>query len=308
MVPPDAARATGALGAALLFCDSCGKETLHRILRLEPTGASRAPRSVQGLARCRECRWTHPFVSAHEERVPVELVVSRGATSERRRVELGVSTPLQIGDALPGTEPALRVRGIDRSDGTRVRSAFAREARTVWAVEDGPPQLRVAVLEGARSTTERLTVTPGLRLSVGASLRLPSGPVTIVALRARERTWRRPGDTFDAGEVRVVYGRRTVRPPAGRSAWSRERGTASSRASSTSRDGRSRSSPGERRNRTVPRDRTASAGATERSSSSSSRTVPTASSSGTSGTKCRVPRTIHAPRGTNSPLAAVLDT
>ena len=243
----------GALGAALLFCDSCGKETLHRILRLGRPATSPAPRAVEGVARCRECRWTHPFVSAREARVALPVVVSRGGSSERRRVELPSSEALRVGEPVAGTDPGLLVRRIDRHDGTTARSALAREARTVWAVEEGPRLLRVAVLEGARSTTERLPAAPGLRLGVGDSLRLPSGPVTVVALRARGRTWRRPGDLFAAEEVRVVYGRRTARPPAGRSAWSRDRDTSSSRASSTSRDARSRSSPGVRRKRTVPR-------------------------------------------------------
>ena len=243
----------GALGAALLFCDSCGKETLHRILRLGRPATSHAPKAVEGIARCRECRWTHPFVSAREARVALPVVVSRGDSSERRRLELSPSEPLQVGEPVAGTDPRLIVHAIDRHDGTRTRSALAREAQTVWAVQEGPRLLRVAVLEGARSTTERLPAAPGLRLGVGDPLRLLSGPVTIVALRARGQTWRRPGDVFAAEEVRVVYGRRTARPPAGRSAWSRDRGISSSRASSTSRDARSRSSPGERRKRTVPR-------------------------------------------------------
>ena len=268
MAAADEAPTAAALGAAVLYCETCRKETLHRILRV--TGpASRGRTTVAGVARCRACRWTHPFVSAPETRSTVEVVLSSGPTSRRTRVELPPTEVIRVGEPLPGTTPAGRVRKIDLHDGSHPATALVRDVGTVWAVEDGPRLLRVAVLQGARSTTERLAAVPGQRLGVGDALRLPAGSVTIVALRAHGRTWRRPGDVFAAEEVGVVYGRRTVRPPAGRRGWSRERETPSSRDSSTSRDGRSRSSPGEIRNRTVPRARTASGGATQSDSSSS---------------------------------------
>ena len=269
MAAPDEASPRSALGAAELFCENCGRETIHRIVRLDRTPAGRVPRALAGVARCRVCRWTHSFVSAAARTVRLELVVSHGAKSERRGFEVDPAAVLKVGEPLPGEAEALRVHAIDRSDGPRVPTALAREARTVWAVEEGARQLRVAVLAGARSTTERVAARPGLRLEVGDRLGLPSGGVTIVALRARDRTWRRAGDAFDASEVQVVYGRRTESPPAGRRPWSRDRVTPSSVAISTSRAARSRSSPGESRRRTVPRARTAGGGATERNSSRS---------------------------------------
>ena len=264
----DTAEMQSSLGAALLHCDACERETLHRILRLDRTSAARAGRSLRGVARCRVCRWTHPFVSTRDIPVTVEVVVSHGAESRRLQVEMAPTEVLRVGARLPVPGPELTVRRIDRRDREGPAPAIAREVRTVWAVESGPSELRVAVQEGARSKTERLLRTPGLRLVVGASLALPSGPVTIVGLRAQGRTWRRLGDTFAAEEVRVVYGRRSRNPPAGSSPWRRVRGTPSSRESSSSTAGRSRSSPGARRNRTAPRARSAAGGATERSSSS----------------------------------------
>lgn len=256
------------LGTAVLFCESCRRETPHRILRFHRSDRP-VPRSVRGIARCRECRWTHAFVSTQVPRAVVEVIVSRGPASERRPLELDASEPVRVGESVAGVEPKLLVRRIDRRDGTSPRSAVARDVSTIWAVEERPRLVRVAVLEGARSTTERVEARAGARWAVGDALRLPSGPVTVVALRARNRTWRRAGDAFPSEEVAVVYGRRTVSPPAGRSAWRRERETPRSRASSVSRVPRSRSSPGVRRNRTVPRARTADGGATARSSSRS---------------------------------------
>jgi uncharacterized Zn finger protein len=259
--------AAGALGTATVYCDSCGKETLHRILRLDRGTA--AGRSVAGVARCRECRWTHRFASAPAAPSRLEVVLSRGSESERRPWELDPLAEVRVGERLPGFEPEATVRRIDRRGGGPAERAAAREIRTVWAVADGARTVRLAIMTGARSTTERLPAPKGARLAVGDTIRTRLGPVTVVALRARGQTWRRFGDVFNAEEVTVVYGRRTERPPAGRSDWSRVRGTASSRASSTSALARSRSSPGRSRNRTVPRARTADGGATERNSSRS---------------------------------------
>jgi uncharacterized Zn finger protein len=261
----DAAPTAGALGTATLFCDSCGRETVHRVLRLD-RGPAR-PRAVAGVARCRECRWTHRFVSSTPATVRLGLVVSRGGTSERHAAEVDPSAVLRVGERLPGS--AVVVRRIDRADGAPVPSALAREARTVWAVEEGPPTVRLAIVAGARSSTQRVPAAPGLRLTVGEAFPAAGGPVTIVALRARHRTWRRPGDAFRAEEVSVVYGRRTVSPPAGRRPWRADRGTPSSRARSISASFRPRSSPGRRRKRTAPRARIADGGATERNSSRS---------------------------------------
>jgi uncharacterized Zn finger protein len=272
MADEDDANGTGAdsrpLGSAVVFCDACGKETVHRILRLEP--ASRAGGTVvRGVARCRECRWTHPFTSERAPKVAVDLIVSSGASSRRDSVELAPSEPLRVGELLPSSEIPARVRRLELRRGGQATEAEARLVRTAWVADERAGSVRIAVLDGARSSTERLPASGVGRWVVGALVRLPSGMARVVALRARGHTWRREGDAFAAAEVSVVYARRISRPPAGRRLWSRERLTSSSRASSTSRSERSRSSPGRSRKRTVPRARTADGGATDRNSSSS---------------------------------------
>jgi len=265
---PEEPPAEAALGAAMLFCESCGRETTHRIVRLDRSARAGAT-TLRGTARCRECRWTHAFVSARPVTTSVEAIVSSGAESARRTVDLPPYLVVRVGEALPALADSAEVRRIDLASGATAEEALAREIRTVWLAERGPPTVRVALMTGARSTTLRVVVDPRTRLEVGGELRTATETVAIVGLRARGQTWRRFGDAFPAGEVTVVYARRTLRPPAGRSPWRREREIPSSRASSTSRSPRSRSSPGRRTNRAVPRARTASGGATARYSASS---------------------------------------
>jgi len=133
--------------------------------------------------------------------------------------------------------------------------------RTVWARSDEGAVVPVSVVEGHRTRSERVAVPHGTMLGVGDPLHLEEESVEIVGLRARGRTWRRPGDAFPADEVTRVYARRSSMPPAGRSPWRRDRDNPSSRASSTSTASRPRSGPGTKRARIAPRVRIADGGA-----------------------------------------------
>jgi len=259
MVEPDAAAAPGGRGsaprlfAATLFCEMCDDLTPHRILRMDPTRrAGSGP--VQGTARCRVCQWTHRFESRPPERVEVAQIVSAGRTSVRSRVELPAHVRVQVGSAVPGSDEPLRVRRIDTRSGDRVIGTLSDDVETLWVVRDEGAVVPVSIVEGRFTRATRLVVPPTTLFEVGGRVTADGTALDIVALRARGKTWRLPGDAFPAEDVQRLYGRRTERPPAGSRPWSSGRGRPSSFASSTSRSPRSRSSPGVRRNRTSPRD------------------------------------------------------
>jgi uncharacterized Zn finger protein len=246
--------------SAELFCDNCGRETPHRILRLDRS-ARPARGRVAGTARCRECRWTHPFESVAPTRVEVTQIVSEGHTSTRTRIALPAHRRVQVGTGLPDSPVPVLVRRIDTQEGQQVTSAVTDEIATVWVTRDVGAVVKVSLVLGRLTRTSRLVVPPETPFTVGDRVTVEGIRLEIVALRARGQTWRRPGDTFPAGDVQRLYGRRRVIPPAGRSDWRRVRETPSSLASSTSRAARSRSSPGVRSTRTAPRARTALGGA-----------------------------------------------
>lgn len=189
-------------------------------------------------------------------------ILSDGPTSMRREVELPIGRRLQVGSDLPASKEPARIVRIDLRDGSSASAAVAGEVATVWAVPDQGKVVPVSVVEGRRTWSTRITVPPETLLTVGATLRAEGLSVEVVALRARQANWRRPGDVFPAREVQRVYTRRTDRPPAGRSAWSRERESPSSRARATSSRGRSASGPGVRTARSRPRPTKAEGGAT----------------------------------------------
>jgi uncharacterized Zn finger protein len=253
------------VAAGTLYCEVCGRTTPHRILRVAP-GATVA--GVRGLARCRVCRLTHPFVSAAERKVEVDLIVSGGGTSRRVRIALPAETRLAPGRPLPGPMARLEVTRLDGAGGKAVTEASAGSVRTIWAVEPADRGIALAVSEGrGRVVSRRLQLPSSVRLEVGGWVEVDGSTVILRAIRARGRTWHRGGIAFSPEEIEVAYGWRTVSPPAGRSPWSTVRETPRSRARSTSTRDRSRSSPGTSRARRRPRASRAEGGATVHRSS-----------------------------------------
>lgn len=266
--PPDAeGPGSAAIASAALFCERCGRTTVHRVFRVR-RGSAAAGKGFAGVARCRECRWTHPFESTPPRASAVELIVSDGRTSVRRTLALPPHVEIAVGAPVPAIDERSIVRKIDGRSGRPLARAAASETATIWAVRDAGAVVKVSMIEGARTRTDRLVVDPGRRYQVGDPIRIGRAELTIVALRARGHTWRRPGDEFPAAEVERLYVRRTATPPAGSRAWRTERETPSSRARSTSTVARSRSSPGVTRQRTSPRARRADSGAAVHRSSS----------------------------------------
>jgi uncharacterized Zn finger protein len=259
--PGPPARGAVRLSTVSLWCETCGRETPHRVVRLRG-GAPGPGGRVAGVARCRECRWTHPFESAPSPEVEVSLLVSDGERTESTTVRLPPTRRLALGETFPGPAGPVTIRKLDPRSGPPVRAAPASEVATVWATRGTGAVVRVSVVEGSRTRPARLVAPPDRTLSVGDRMTVDGVPILVVGLRARGHTWRREGDGFPAAEVQRLYGRRTDRPPAGRSDWSSGRGTPRSRESSTSRFDRSRSSPGVRKARTRPWARTADSGAT----------------------------------------------
>ncbi len=254
-----AAGAGSHIASAQIYCDGCRRETAHRVLRVLP--ARRQTGAVRGIARCRECRLTHPFESLPEATVQVNLVVSEHDRSTRSSVALPRRRRLLVGSGLPAMDPALRVRRIDLRSGVQVPDARTEEIATLWAMREPPPSVKVSIVIGRLTRTTRLRYAPGTRFEVGTQVLIENRPLWIAAVRARGHTWRVRGDVFPAEEVERIYVRRTEMPPAGSRDWSSERETPSDSASVRSTVARSRSSPGRSTTRTSPRDRTADSGA-----------------------------------------------
>jgi uncharacterized Zn finger protein len=253
-----------ALASATLYCESCGRETPHRILRVDRTPHASGA-LLSGIARCRECRRTHPFESVAAASVERVLIVSSGAESERSKIRLPRYARLEVNGELPGFDPPVVIRKLDLANGESRRSATANEVATVWGIRDTGALVKVSLVEGADTHPAVVRLPHGTELEVGDELEVEGTRTEIVGLRAAGHTWRRPGDRFAGERVDRAYVRRIAMPPAGSRDWSRSRDNPSSEASATSTSSRSRSSPGIRVKRRVPRARSADGGADDQS-------------------------------------------
>jgi uncharacterized Zn finger protein len=268
-IAPPAPAAAGdprAVHSAEIFCDSCGRPTTHRILRLDPPATRGTPGTLQGVARCRECRTTHRFRTETPRPLSVDLILSDGPSSRRSTVELPRRLRLSVEEEVPGHPDRLRILRIDDARGRSVASAWSDEVATLWTTSSLGARVPVSIVEGRRTRSLRVEFAPDSPLEVATPVRIEDRDYEVSAVRARGRTWREPGDRFPAREVVRLYVRRTFTPPAGKSAWTRERDSPSSSARAISTDGRSRSSPGATRTLTRPRARRADGGAAHQSS------------------------------------------
>jgi len=252
--PSEASESPGAshIASAQIYCEGCRRETAHRILRVVPGGTGGG--TVRGVARCKECRLTHPFESAPEATVDVRVVVSEYDRSSRSVMQFPRHRRVLVGSGLPLQDPTLRIRRIDLHSGQRASDARTEDIATLWVTRESVPSVKVSIVIGRLTRTTRLPYAAGTRYEVGTSVVVENRPLWIAAVRARGHTWRMPGDVFPAEEVERLYVRRTESPPAGSRDWSSERDTPRDDASDRSTVARSRSSPGRRTARTIPRD------------------------------------------------------
>ncbi len=252
--------AEGHLGSALLYCEQCGAETPHRIFRVR-RGARGGTGALEGVARCRQCRATHPFESRPPKKTELFVIVSDGPRSVRRSISLAPGQRIQTGAPVPDYDEPVIARRLDARDGRLRTGGRADEISTVWATRQVGAVVKVSMIIGRITRPGRIVVPPETRFEIGGELDFEGTTLVITALRARGKTWRLEGDAFRADEIQRLYGRRSAMPPAGNSDWRSERPMPRSRTSSSSRSERSRSSPGVTRNLTTPRARTDVSGA-----------------------------------------------
>jgi uncharacterized Zn finger protein len=256
-------RPAGQLHAAEIFCDVCGRTTLHRILRLEGGALPDAGGTIQGTARCRECRLVHPFRAEPSREVSVRLVVSEGPRSVASTVRLPLGRRLRVGSNLPDSEPPQRILRMDTPAGRRVQEAPVEALGAVWVSARQGLWVPVSIVEGRRTRAARITAAPDQMFEIGAPVDVEGRSCVVAAMRADGTTWHDLGRAFPGRSLQRLYVRRMETPPAGRRDWTSDRGTPRDRASSTSTAGRSRSSPGRTVTRSRPRTRRDSGGAAD---------------------------------------------
>ncbi len=194
-----------------LRCPACGEESPHRVLHVS---AYRAAGYLAGIARCGQCRHSHPF----EVRTPhntVHVVVSDGARSRETRIE-APARRYSPGDILDVEGKRARVTRVEYpSEGPRPPALRAIPS-TVWATIEGPARVKVSLSAGPKTIPLTTEVPREQVLRVGEILSVGGRPLRIYAIRVGLRTYDLEGYEAPAGKVVRVYARSARTPPPGR--------------------------------------------------------------------------------------------
>lgn len=187
--------------AAVVLCPDCGEEQVHDVLAASGSGDG----AQHATVTCRECGRTHRTVLEPMTYLEVPVIISRGDASERHLVPLPGDEVLTIEDELVAAGQQVQVRGIDRVDGKRVRTAAVKDIATLWAIHFEEILVKVAVNMGKKTISKSVPVAPRDTFTVGDEFDLDRLRIYIHAIRTPTGTLHR--GTAEAKDITRLFGR-----------------------------------------------------------------------------------------------------
>ncbi len=186
-------------------CDPCGEETPHRILKgsLGPLDE----KGFDGTVQCIVCKNTHHANIPVERPVKVKAVISQGSRSRTDNVEFGPFEVMKVGDEFYWKEHNLKITSIEK-EGSRVDCSKADEADVIWAVEYDTVDVKVSIVKGANTASERATANPEEEFSVGSILEFGNQKVMIGKIKTGEGMVYREGRPIEARDIKRIYCRK----------------------------------------------------------------------------------------------------
>ncbi|MEA3558923.1 MAG: HVO_0476 family zinc finger protein [Candidatus Thermoplasmatota archaeon] len=184
------------------YCDTCEDETAHRILRGRK-GAT--PESgFEGAVQCIECRTIHNARFPVERPVRINCIISEGDSSRKTMIEFGPLEEVKIDDEIFWEDHNLKVASIE-SNGKRVPKAMAKEIDTVWMIVFDSVQVKVSIVKGENTKSEKLDVAPEEEFAVGDILEFGRNKVVINKIKTSRSMVYREGSPVEARNIKRVY-------------------------------------------------------------------------------------------------------
>lgn len=183
-------------------CPSCGKETLHTVLR----GRTSGPK-LDATVQCTECESTHHAIVRQSRDVDVPVVMSAGSKSIRTRVTLPDDEAIRLEESFIVDGVDARLTGIESKDGKRVEAALVREVLTLWMKRFDEIDVGFAINLDKKTITKSLKVEPTREFTVGEEHVFGRLRVTVHAIKTDERLLKR--GSAPAGEIRRIFARPT---------------------------------------------------------------------------------------------------
>ena len=170
--------------ALYIVCPSCGEETLHRVIKGKL--GQKKKLTLEALVKCSGCGHRYNTVISEEKPVTIPLIVSEGPSSKKESIELASAETVERGREYQLDRNTIKITGIETDNGG-VKSAKARDIRTLWAVKFDRLKIRVSINKGSKTLSRVIWAVPDEEFFVGDVIRIRGDSVAIHSIKTTNK-------------------------------------------------------------------------------------------------------------------------
>lgn len=184
------------------FCEACEEETPHRVLRgrMGPSPES----GFEGTVQCIECKTIHNAQFPLEKPIKVSSIISDGSESRRTSIDFGPLEEVRVGEEIYWEDHNLQITSIE-GGGKRLMKAKAKEIGTIWLKIFDTVQVKVSIVRGENTKSEKLEAAPEEEFAVGDILEFGRNKVVIDKIKTLRSMVYREGSPVEARDIKRVY-------------------------------------------------------------------------------------------------------
>ncbi len=180
-----------------IYCDVCGEETEHELIRAD-----------KNLYRCKVCGSVVELKP--EKKMELRAIISSGPQSERGKLRVRPDDVLEVGDeVVVEVEDGFKVgeiTSLEFSNGARGESAQAKDVSTVWLRDVGEVVVKMSLHKGPITTPYRTLVSGDTEFEVGEVLEINRRRFRITRIKLiNGRLLKKEGDIAEAKDIRRIY-------------------------------------------------------------------------------------------------------
>ena len=184
------------------FCETCDEETPHKILSGKFDGNLES--GFDGTVQCQQCSTVHHIQIPVEKPVEVSLVISFRDESLSGEMELSPREEVRVDDEFYHGDHNLLVTSVETA-GRRVQRALGKDIETIWTKVFDTVDLKVSVVKGSNTQSEKIEAAPDEEFAVGDVLDFGKFRVLISKIRDNERTIYREDHPVQARFIKRIY-------------------------------------------------------------------------------------------------------
>lgn len=178
-----------------LTCTECGEQD-QAVVRAATSS---------WVLKCVTCGLVRTIPAPRQARMrPVPVILSHGATSERREVVVPVEGTVATGDEFTLDERRIRVTAVELADGMRPPKALGRDVKVLYAVHFDTVTLHYTVNQGEVTQSFQEEVSPEEEVHIGSVREVQGLRLAVKTLKSDQNRTLHRGYLF-AKSVRRVF-------------------------------------------------------------------------------------------------------